>query len=535
VVSEHTPPRATLLLPWLVLIAMLSVTWWQWDHERQSNRKELRSTFEFALLDTVSRIEQRESAYEQMLRGMQGLFASTDLMARDPFNRYVKTLQLDANFSGVQGLGVIQYVAAKQKNQHITAMRQHGLASYALTPSGTRDRYAPIIQNADGAGQSSHILGIDAWADPERRQAMETARDSGLPAITGKLRLVADPSAAAPAGFIMYLPLFAPGKPQGSVSERRANLIGWVYASFHMADFMASLYGKQVSGLRLAIYDGITPAEDSLMYQEGSGPAATSQQAALHANEYMVVAGHTWTLSLGTQAEFEERYGRNIDLIIALFGVGLSLSVALLVRFMVVGRSRALRLANAMTIELRHMAQYDHLTGLPNRALFSDRVRQRLADAQRRENRIALIFIDLDKFKPVNDNYGHAVGDLLLQQVAMRLCDSVRASDTVGRIGGDEFVVLIGDLPDSDGARKVAEKIRESIALPFTVNTIALDISCSLGVAVYPEDGMDEDALTRSADKAMYSAKQHGRNRVEQAGTCNRTDPPLATQVEAGG
>jgi CHASE1-domain containing sensor protein len=141
VVSEHTPPRATLLLPWLVLIAMLSVTWWQWDHERQSNRKELRSTFEFALLDTVSRIEQRESAYEQMLRGMQGLFASTDLMARDPFNRYVKTLQLDANFSGVQGLGVIQYVAAKQKNQHITAMRQHGLASYALTPSGTRDSY----------------------------------------------------------------------------------------------------------------------------------------------------------------------------------------------------------------------------------------------------------------------------------------------------------------------------------------------------------------------------------------------------------
>ena len=517
--SEHTTNRATHLLPWLVLIAMLSATWWQWDHERQNSRKELRSKFEFALHDTVSQVEQRESAYEQMLRGMQGLFASTDLMARGAFSRYVKTIQLDANFSGIQGLGVVQYVPAKQKKAHIAAMRRAGLVHYALTPPGTRELYTPIIQNIDGMGHEGDVLGVDAWADPARRLAMENARDSGMPAITGKLRLAADKSKDAPAGFIMYLPVFAQGKPQNSVSQRRANLIGWVYASFHMDDFMASLYGQPVSGLSLAIYDGITPGAAALMYAEGASAsgAASASDAALSAKEYMVVGAHTWTLALSPQPEFDALYGRNIDGVIAIFGICLSLTVALLVRFMIAGRARALRLASEMTLELRHMAQYDHLTGLPNRALFSDRVRQKLSDANRRGDRAALIFIDLDQFKPVNDNYGHAFGDLLLQQVAMRLSESVRASDTVGRIGGDEFVVLIGDLSDADGALTLAEKLRASIARPFVINTVELAISCSLGVAIYPEDGTDEGSLTRSADKAMYRAKEWGRNRVMQA------------------
>ena len=174
--------------------------------------------------------------------------------------------------------------------------------------------------------------------------------------------------------------------------------------------------------------------------------------AALSVKEYMVVAGHTWTLTLATQAEFEDRFGRDSAFLIAVTGIGLSLSMALLAWFMITGRARALRLAAEMTEELRHMAQHDLLTGLPNRALFSDRVNRELAYARRHDGRFALIFLDLDKFKPINDSYGHAVGDVLLQQVARRLQDAVRASDTVGRIGGDEFVILMGELA-GDGRR----------------------------------------------------------------------------------
>jgi len=519
VAPERHISTTTRLLPWLVLLAMLGATGLLWNHERQTASKELRSQFDFALRDTVSRIEQRESAYEQMLRGLQGLLATTDLTDNNTIRKYVETLQLDANFSGIQGTGVIQWFSLDKRDRHIAAMSALGFPNYVITPIGKRESYAPIILSMPNVGQNRALLGFDPWAEPVRRIAMEKARDSGMPAISGKVQLAVDEGAEASPGFVMYLPVFARDQPLDSVAQRRANLIGWVYAGFRMSDFMASLYGKQATGISLSIFDGIDATESTLMYRTGSTTSSRSPRVnvALSANEYMVVAGHTWTLSLSTQNEFEDRFGRNIAFVIAAAGVSLSVSIALLVWFMVNARAHALRLADEMTIELRHMAQHDHLTGLPNRALFSDRVHQTLAHARRYGSYVAMIFIDLDKFKPINDNYGHAIGDLLLQQVATRLRDVTRDSDTVGRIGGDEFVVLMGDLPEIDIALKLAEKIRQLIAQPFMLKTHELTISCSIGVAFYPDDGTDEDSLIKSADDAMYRAKDNGRNSIFQA------------------
>jgi diguanylate cyclase (GGDEF)-like protein len=130
---------------------------------------------------------------------------------------------------------------------------------------------------------------------------------------------------------------------------------------------------------------------------------------------------------------------------------------------------------------------------------------------------VAFVFIDLDTFKPINDTYGHAVGDQLLRHVAERMRKVVRAADTISRMGGDEFVILVGDLPDADTALMLAEKIRLQVAQPFWIDHLELTISCSLGVAVYPEDGTDEATLTRNADQAMYDAKAEGRNTVRMA------------------
>ncbi|MBI2751119.1 MAG: GGDEF domain-containing protein [Burkholderiales bacterium] len=286
-----------------------------------------------------------------------------------------------------------------------------------------------------------------------------------------------------------------------------------------MQDFMASLYGKQAPGVALALYDDVNTTEAALMYQtsDADGKPLVPAPGAQRVNEYMVVAGHTWTLALGTRSEFEGHPGRDVASVIAVTGVGLSLTLTLLAWFMVTGRTRALRLAAAMTEELRHMAQHDPLTGLPNRAMFSDRLQHELARARRQEGRFAVIFLDLDNFKPINDHFGHAVGDRLLQQVARRLQDAIRASDTVGRIGGDEFVVLMPELTEPEAASGLAEKIRQAVRQPFTVDDHQLCISCSLGVAVYPEDGIDEIALTKSADTAMYRAKERGRDSVQLA------------------
>jgi diguanylate cyclase (GGDEF)-like protein len=510
------------LLPWLVLLATLSATGIVWDHERQNARNAQHTQFDFALKESVSRIEQRVAAYEQMLRGVQGLLANTDLTDQASIRRYVDALQLDANFAGVKIIGIVQLVPTQDKAIHIAAMRKAGLKDYAVHPESTGPLHAPIVQREPSSANNGAPLGLDVWQDPVRRVALEAARDSGMAAITGKLRLAIDRQADAPPGFVMYLPVFASQQPHNSVAQRRTHLIGWVYAAFHMNDFMASLYGKQLPGLAMSIFDDVDTSESALLFRslDGAGGLTTNRKAIWSANEYMVVAGRTWTLVLASLPEFEARIGRDATNVTAAVGVALSFALAVLVWLMMNGRARALRMAAAMTVELRNMAQHDSLTGMPNRALFSDRLNQELARAKRDKGRFAVIFLDLDQFKPVNDSFGHAVGDQLLVQVAQRLQKSIRAVDTVGRIGGDEFVVLVTGLSGEDVVLNMTEKINQSLRQVFMVDGHELHISASLGVAVYPEDGSDEFTLTRCADEAMYRVKngvQAGISRASSA------------------
>lgn len=166
--------------------------------------------------------------------------------------------------------------------------------------------------------------------------------------------------------------------------------------------------------------------------------------------------------------------------------------------------------------QLARMSQHDPLTDLPNRALFSNRVQQAIADASRDRTRLAVFFVDLDHFKSVNDSLGHSVGDLLLQAAAQRLQACVRKSDTVARMGGDEFVVVMPGIEDSHFALALAEKIRLALCEPFDLNGHQCAIvSSSIGVAIYPEHGTDELELARNADNAMYQAKAKGRNGVQ--------------------
>lgn len=166
---------------------------------------------------------------------------------------------------------------------------------------------------------------------------------------------------------------------------------------------------------------------------------------------------------------------------------------------------------------LRHIAQHDVLTALPNRKLFDDRLQTALARAHREHARLALLYIDLDTFKQVNDTLGHGVGDRLLHEVARRITGCVRESDTVGRMSGDEFVVLLNGIQLASHAMSVAEKIRAALQLPFVLDGHTLRITASIGVAVHPEHGDEGQHLIREADHAMYGAKKQGGNRCLMA------------------
>ena len=156
----------------------------------------------------------------------------------------------------------------------------------------------------------------------------------------------------------------------------------------------------------------------------------------------------------------------------------------------------------------RHLALHDFVTGLPNRTLLNDRLGTSLALAKRHTWRLAVMFLDLDRFKPINDLYGHGVGDKVLKIVSERLQKSVRGADTVGRQGGDEFLYIMQEIKDEIDVETAAAKIIENIAQPFEVDGLKLTVSPSIGIAIYPRDGNSANALVRNADSAMYKAKQ---------------------------
>jgi diguanylate cyclase (GGDEF)-like protein len=181
--------------------------------------------------------------------------------------------------------------------------------------------------------------------------------------------------------------------------------------------------------------------------------------------------------------------------------------------------------AEHATIQMSFKAERDFLTGLPNRALLSDRLAQSIALARRHRKRVALLYLDLDNFKDVNDSLGHSIGDQLLQSTAKRLEACVRHSDTVSRHGGDEFVVLLSEVEAAQDAARAAEKLIKAMAEPHLIGEHRLNVTLSIGISIYPEDGDDVESVLTNADIAMYHAKRGGRNNYR------RFTPDMRTSI----
>lgn len=167
------------------------------------------------------------------------------------------------------------------------------------------------------------------------------------------------------------------------------------------------------------------------------------------------------------------------------------------------------------TVEMEHLAYHDALTGLPNRPLYMDRLIMAVAQATRTSQKLAVFFLDLDRFKNINDSLGHSVGDALLKAVAERIRRCVREGDTVARLGGDEFTLLIPRIDHIEDAAKIAQKILETLKIPFKIADHELFVTTSVGISIYPSDGADPETLVRNADSAMYRAKDQGRDNYQ--------------------
>ncbi|MCU6432324.1 CHASE domain-containing protein [Undibacterium sp. Jales W-56] len=523
----------------VILCVSLGATYLLWHHEKNNAALDTRTSLDFTARDIASRIEQRLAASEQVLRGAQAVFGMSDTLKRKDFANYVNSLQLGADYAGMEGLGIALSIESGKLEQHVVAMRQQGIPDYQLYPLAATTRstqawIAPFVQIEPSLERNRSLLGFDALSDPAHKAAMERARDAGTLAITGLLNLAQDAKASSQKGFYVYLPVYKEGRVPDHPEARRSNLLGWVFAPFRMDDLMASLYGETPRATAIRIYDGVETSAGNLMYESLNMAAAkpelpaalkvfSRRDNAIEVTEYLANGGRSWSVVITALPGFEERLGKDKSGLIAITGIALSILFGLLTWQLVSGRERALNLAREMTRELResearfrYLAQYDELSGLPNRAMFRDRLKHAITAARRDKHVLALMYLDLDKFKPINDQLGHHVGDLLLRAVAEKMLHCVRESDTVARMGGDEFVILLPLIEHEQDALLVAEKIRQTLCEPCEVaGGHVLSISCSIGVALYPQHAQDDIELSRNADIAMYRAKELGRDRVQ--------------------
>lgn len=749
---------------WLVLGISLAFTALAWYVSAQHVDRRAADRFTFEVEDARDRIVSRMREYEQVLRGGVALFNATGRMInRTEWKTFVDGLQIETYFPGIQGIGYSKMLEPEQLAAHQAGVRAEGFSDYRVKPQGKRDRYSAIVYLEPFDWRNRRAFGYDMYSNPMRRAAMNHARDTDSPAVSGKVTLVQETEHDVQAGFLVYLPVYAPGAATVTLAERRAALTGFVYSPFRVADLMHGILGNHTPDVGFALFDGThagTP--DSLLYDtdpnDNADHAAYSKtlnialpgrawsatfhstpsfEAAMSSNQPEIVAVgglivdillFTIIWSLGRQrkqvetralamtADMREMYERlslakdaahigiwdfdprsqrliwdarmheifgtaaedfrgdvsdweqrvhpqdlaaaNEALQIAIAGQGrfetefriirsdggirwiaahanivtddsgnpvrvvgvnldvterrrteekLSLAASVFdhahegiiitddrhrivdvnpaftdvtgyERDEVMGKTPALlrsgkhdeafyeaiwdaiekdgywrgeiwnrrkcgeMFAQMETISvvkdtsglvsryiavfsditrlieqqqrLEHLAHFDALTGLPNRVLLADRMQQAMSVARRNRELLAICYLDLDGFKPVNDRYGHAAGDQLLIQVAGRLRHHLRESDSVARLGGDEFAVLLSGINNSYDCETALERLVAALTGGYVVaDNEMVNISASIGVALYPHDDVDADTLLRHADQAMYAAKEDGRGK----------------------
>lgn len=645
-----------MLLACMLALLLLGITYLYWQAQESQAQDQRQQAFQRAVDRITYNLKDRIAAYELVLLGVKGYFDSSESISREEFHAYIEALQLEDKRPGLQGVSLLRWMAPGDLQSHTKEVQDKGLPSYHVWPPGDRPHYAAVTYIEPFTPDNQKVLGFDAATWPAAWEALVRAADSGNLALTGKLALVQDasdgPRVRAPA-LVMYLPIYAPGAPLGSVPERRAGLQGWVSAQFRLHRVLEGLANELDPDIGLDIYDGNTLAPGTHLFST-TGLARSGVRAdtpGLQAMRHLEVGGRSWALHMQPLPGFMGRYASAEHGWIAAVAALGSLALGWLAWLLMTGRERAMALARDMTSALRsarddlestlnavpdllfeldldgrihhfrsarselllvqpeqflgqrltdfvppgaaagclaalaqahatghsrgqeyalvlkdqqhwfelsvarkergapgtgigadsgprfialsrditerkqaqahthQLAYYDTLTGLPNRWQLLERAHSALAAHQHAGDVGAVLFLDLDNFKQVNDARGHSVGDALLVQVAQRLSGLLRAEDMVARVGGDEFVVLLHRLASSlpvaeDAALRVAEKVRNALEAPYWVEEHLYSSSASIGITLFPKHTEGVDDLLREADTAMYRAKKQGRNRV---------------------
>jgi diguanylate cyclase (GGDEF)-like protein len=412
------------------------------------------------------------------------------------FLSWTKSVRAFERYDELLSLGTMALVPASELPAYAARMSRPG-QPFKVFPSGVRPFYCFVAASVSGpshpgmASAPTPGPGLDLCA-AQGATASLAIRDAGVGSYVPY----------GPMGLAIQTPYYRGGVVPKTTTERRQAFLG----------FFGTLINPQAvleSALKGHPGMGVT-----LHYQAAGSNVAFSMRVPHAAAPALVIdLGNSWTAETVGASAAAGIFGPGTARELLLGGSAVSLLLALLVFVLGTGRARARRMLHLKTAEIRYQALHDGLTGLPNRALILDRVQQALARARRNDTSVAVMFLDLDGFKGVNDTFGHAVGDQLLRAVGTRLAGVLRGADTVGRLGGDEFVVLLEHASLAAGADEVAERIQAVLTEPFNLETpelLTLHTHASIGIATGLRDSADE--FLRDADVAMYEAKATGKN-----------------------
>ncbi|MDQ7817937.1 MAG: CHASE domain-containing protein [Melioribacteraceae bacterium] len=320
--------RNRFILPFLVLLTSLVISYINWNVANRNAENELRSYFEYRARDVYNRIEQRIISYEQILRGACGLFNASANVNRSEFRSFFNTLNLDISYPGIQGVGFSLIVSPEQIRKHILTIRAEGFPEYKIRPEGFREIYTSIIYLEPFRDRNLRAFGYDMFSEPVRRKAMETARDSNKTVISGKVNLVQETGKEVQAGFLIYLPVYKNGTQYTTVSERRSNIIGWVYSPFRMNDFMDGLFGELAADLDVKIYDSKNISNETKLYDSKTETSRSGQPLTI--KKEVDFNNHLWTVIVKSTPELETRIGFNTATIILIVGLSISLLLTII-------------------------------------------------------------------------------------------------------------------------------------------------------------------------------------------------------------
>lgn len=296
-------------------------------------------------------LEQRLHAYEQVLRGAASYMSLRQIASRQEFHRYVENLQLGEQYPGIQGVGFAQRLSAEQLDQHTAAIRAEGFTGYTVWPKGPRATYTSIIYLEPFSGRNLRAFGYDMYAEKIRQKAMDQACDTGEPALSGKVTLVQETNKDVQAGFLLYVPIYRNGVILDTVADRRANLLGWVYAPFRMNDFMAHLQSDRPDKPKVRVYYGPAASPESLLFSTDTGPPARADSRQLL--EESDLSGYPWKVFFVQNVDGTDTLGIGKATLIALLSMVLGLLVAFAMRHLLSAHQQASQRALRSTEALR--------------------------------------------------------------------------------------------------------------------------------------------------------------------------------------